>query len=191
MGNEPGGGAFAKSDVSAPPASTGVGHFSLTSASKLPAVDFHLSLNSETVGSVDPDPPLAVTAETPLSDVLLLMKAQRSGSVLVCDCGKMLGIFTERDALRLMAQKADLDAPVQSVMTTGVSTLAAESTVGQAIQQMAAGGYRRLPIVDGDSVPQGVADVRGIVHYLVQHFPEAIYNLPPTPNPKLAEREGA
>ena len=154
-------------------------------------MDFHLSLNSESVGSVYPDQPLAVTADTPLRDVLLLMKAQKSGSVLICDNGKMLGIFTERDALRLMARKAPLDVPVQSAMTQKVTTLAADSTVAQAIAQMAAGGYRRLPIIDGGLVPKGVADVRGIVHYLVQHFPEAIYNLPPTPKLKLAEREGA
>jgi CBS domain-containing protein len=163
----------------------------LTSAAKPPEVDFHLSLNSETVSSVYPDPPLAVTAETPLRDVLLLMKAQKSGSVLVCEGGRMLGIFTERDALRLMAQRASLDAPVQSAMSPNVSTLAADSTLGEAIQRMSAGGYRRLPILDGNSAPQGVANVRGIVHYLVQHFPEAIYNLPPTPKPIVAEREGA
>lgn len=154
-------------------------------------MDFQLSLNSETVGALDPDEPLAVTADTPLRDVLLLMKAQRSGSVLVCTNGRMSGIFTERDALRLMSQKAALDVPIESVMSRDVSTLSAESTVGQAIQQMSDGGYRRLPIIDGEAAPQGIADVRGIVHYLVQHFPQAIYNLPPNPNPKLAEREGA
>ena len=154
-------------------------------------MDFQLSLSHETVDAVDPDQPLAVTAETSLRDVLLLMKAQRSGSVLVCDDGKMVGIFTERDALRLMANKADLNVPVQTAMARNVCTLSPDSTVSMAIQQMAAGGYRRLPIIDGEAAPQGVADVRGIVHYLVQHFPEAIYNLPPNPKPKLAEREGA
>jgi CBS domain-containing protein len=163
----------------------------LTSAPSFPAVDFQLSLNSETVGAVDPDEPLAVTADTPIRDVLLLMKAQRTGGVVVCDGGKMVGIFTERDALRLMAQKAALDVPIETVMSREVSTLSPESTVGQAIQKMSAGGYRRLPIIDGESAPQGIANVRGIVHYLVQHFPQAIYNLPPHPNPKLAEREGA
>jgi CBS domain-containing protein len=154
-------------------------------------VDFQLSLNSETVGAADPDEPLAVTADTSLRDVLLLMKSQRTGSVVVCDQGSMVGIFTERDALRLMAKRAVLDVPVATAMSRQVSTLSADSTVGQAIRQMAAGGYRRLPIVDGDASPQGVVNVRGIVHYLVQHFPQAIYNLPPNPNPTLAEREGA
>jgi len=154
-------------------------------------VDFQLSLNSETVGAADPDEPLAVTADTPLRDVLLLMKAQRTGSVIVCNDGKLAGIFTERDALRLMARQAPLDVPVQTAMSRNVSTLTADSTVGLAIRQMSDGGYRRLPIVDGQNAPQGMINVRGIVHYLVQHFPQAIYNLPPNPNPKLAEREGA
>ena len=44
---------------------------------------------------------------------------------------------------------------------------------------MAEGGYRHLPIVDQDQKPTGVLAVHGIVHYLVDHFPETVYNLPP------------
>jgi CBS domain-containing protein len=70
-------------------------------------------------------------------------------------------------------------------------TLSADETVADAIKKMSDGGYRHLPIVDGGGQPAGLASVAGIVHYLVDHFPNTIYNLPPDPNATQREREGA
>ena len=44
--------------------------------------------------------------------------------------------------------------------------------------------------LDAAGAPTGVAAVRGIVHYLVDHFPETIYTLPPEPGKKPSERDG-
>jgi hypothetical protein len=76
-------------------------------------------------------------------------------------------------------------------MTARPATLPQSSTVGAAIETMVAGGYRHLPIVDEHGTPISVAAVRGLVHYLVEHFPQAIYTLPPEPHQVPAEREGA
>jgi CBS-domain-containing membrane protein len=80
---------------------------------------------------------------------------------------------------------------VREVMSSPPATIPATATVGDAIRRMAEGGYRHLPIVDGDSRPTGVVAVHGIVHYLVDHFPETVYNLPPDPKASTREREGA
>ena len=56
---------------------------------------------------------------------------------------------------------------------------------------MSRGGYRRLPIVNRDGAPTGVLSVRQILRYLVEHFPTAIYTLPPTPDEATKDREGA
>jgi CBS domain-containing protein len=69
--------------------------------------------------------------------------------------------------------------------------MAANATVGDAIRMMAEGGYRHLPIVDQSGQPKGVLAARGIVHYLVDHFPETVYNLPPDPKAAPKSREGA
>jgi predicted transcriptional regulator len=154
-------------------------------------VDFQLSLESESVGSAYPDQPLATTPETTIAEVLQLLRAQRTGAVLICDNGLLKGIFTERDALKLMADGADLSRPVKEAMTSDPATLSPKMTVGEAIRRMSEGGYRHLPIVDSKGWPEGVTAVHGIVHYLVDHFPNTIYNLPPNPNPSSGEREGA
>ena len=78
-----------------------------------------------------------------------------------------------------MASGADLSAPVRTVMSSPPAAVASDATVGKAIRMMAEGAYRHLPIVDKNQKPTGVLAVHGIVHYLVDHFPETVYNLPP------------
>jgi CBS domain-containing protein len=56
---------------------------------------------------------------------------------------------------------------------------------------MQEGGYRHLPVVNEVGRPVGVLSVKQIVHYLVEHFPTTIYNLPPDPTVIPQEREGA
>jgi CBS domain-containing protein len=120
-----------------------------------------------------------------------LLRAQRTGAVLICEGEKLVGILTERDALKLMASDADFSTPVREVMSSKPATISSAATVGEAIRVMAEGGYRHLPIIDGDGKPTGVLAVHGIVHYMVDHFPETVYNLPPDPKAAPREREGA
>jgi CBS domain-containing protein len=154
-------------------------------------VDFQLSLDSEGIGSAYPDQPLAATVNDSVGQVLQLLRAQRTGAMLICDGEKLVGIFTERDALKLMARDADFSTPVGEVMSREPATIPATATVGQAIRVMSEGFYRHLPIVDSDGKPTGVVAVHGIVHYLVDHFPETVYNLPPDPKAAPKAREGA
>jgi CBS domain-containing protein len=76
-------------------------------------------------------------------------------------------------------------------MSSPPATIASSATVGEAIRRMAEGNYRHLPIVAEELKPAGVLAVHGIVRYLVDHFPETVYNLPPDPKAKNRERDGA
>jgi CBS domain-containing protein len=181
-------------------------------------VSFQLSLNTESVTAAYPETPIIVAPDATVEEVLQLLRTERTASVLVYASGtriedtlrkdapekgagqdrpdgrrddSMLGIFTERDALKWMAAGQPLDQPVSEVMYKSPVAVTDQATVGQAIQKMAAGGYRHLPILAADGTPVGMAVVHGIVHYLVDHFPETIYTLPPTPDSVPSEREGA
>ena len=109
---------------------------------------------------------------------------------LVCRDGALVGIFSERDSLRAMAHGEALSTPIDQLMTPRPVTVRAADKLGTAVQKMTTGGYRRLPIVDDAGKPVGQVTVAGIVHYLVQHFPQTIYNLPPHPHQTLQQREG-
>lgn len=180
-------------------------------------MDFQLNLDAETVDRANPREPVCVEPNLSLRDVLLLMKERKTGSVLVCDSredGRLVGIFTERDALRLMADRFHLppgqghackgnqgsgngsctgvlDSRIERVMTRDPVSVAPADTVSKAIIIMSSGGYRRLPIADEARMPQGILDVAGILRYLAEHFPKVIYTLPPTPHHTPQTREGA
>ena len=154
-------------------------------------MNFQLRLDAESVEQAFPSDPLTVDPQTPVREVFLLLKDSHAGHVIVGQAGQIQGIFTERDALKLMASGADLQTPVADVMSRDPVTLHIDDTVGKAITSMSQGGYRRLPIVDEASTHRGVLKSSGILHYLVQHFPAVIYNLPPQPHHKTQEREGA
>ena len=154
------------------------------------AVSF-LSLSTDTVTQAYPDEMLAVTGDATVGEVVQLMRAQKGSCVLISGGQQVDGIFTERDALKWMADGAPAGENIRSRMTASPTTLAASSSVAQAIEMMSEGGYRHLPVVDPTGKPVGVCAVRGLVHYLVDHFPQTIYNLPPEPGRRGSDREGA
>lgn len=136
---------------------------------------------------------MAVEPDTPISDVIRLMQAEKSTAVLVCENDLLVGLFTERDSLRLAAEKADISRPISEVMSKELVTVTESDSVGEVIHRMADGGYRHLPIVSAIRAGEatGMIDVRGVMRYLVEHFPSTIYNLPPASERPAAPREGA
>lgn len=126
-----------------------------------------------------------------VGQVLALLKDQRRGCVLVVDGEQLMGIFTERDAVRMMAAGRPLDVPIHREMSTQPVTVTPSDSVESAIREMSEGGYRHLPVVDDDGRPTGVLSVANVLHYLVEHFPQYVYNLPPVPHHSLQQREGA
>jgi len=154
-------------------------------------VDFQLHLDTETVEHCHPSRPLCAQPTDSVRSVLHLMQEARTGVAMVCTAGKLAGIFTERDALRLLADGANLDLPVSEVMVRNPVTVRKTDTVAKAISLMSGGGFRRLPIVDDQGLVQGILKVSSLLHYLVEHFPKIVHTLPPAPHYKSADREGA
>ena len=156
-----------------------------------PAVDFQLHLETETVEHCHPSKPLCAQTSDSVRTVMRMLQAERTGAAMICTNGRLNGVFTERDALRLLADGANLDMPVSEVMIRNPVTVRKTDTVAKAISLMSVGGFRRLPIVDDQGNVQGVLKVSGLLHYLVEHFPKVVHTLPPEPHHKVASREGA
>jgi CBS domain-containing protein len=76
---------------------------------------------------------------------------------------RLLGIFTERDLLvRVVA--AGLESArtkIRDIMSTDLETIRAEEPVAEAVRRMDEGGFRHLPVLDGDHV-LGVVSARDI-----------------------------
>ena len=56
---------------------------------------------------------------------------------------------------------------------------------------MQTGRYRNVPVVDEDGVLVGVVRQADIIRYLAESFPEELLNLPPRPNQRIKQPEGA
>lgn len=154
-------------------------------------MDLARHLKIESVSRLHPTPPWHVTPEQTVAQALEMMRQKSQGCVLVCRDKTLVGIFTERDLVRrVLAPGKSLASPIAECMTPNPVTVHLKDPIGSAIRRMEEGGYRHLPVVvDNEAV--GMLSVKRIVHYLVEHFPETVYNLPPDPNAVQQEREGA
>jgi len=150
------------------------------------------NLRVESVCRLRPTPPLQVAPEQTVADAVALMRRHRVGCVLVCSGGRVVGIFTERDLMRrVLAAGQPLSLNIGDCMTPDPVVVAPKESIRAAVRRMEEGGYRHLPVVDDAGRPVGVLSVKRIVHYLVDHFPGTVYNLPPDPGAISQEREGA
>lgn len=89
------------------------------------------------------------------------------GSILITDDEeKCIGIFTERDAIRIVAQKVSLDTPLKKVMTKKVVTIGEDATLEEARRRIVSHGIRHLPVVDQEGKLVGLLAVRGFLDEL-------------------------
>jgi len=154
-------------------------------------VDVVLKLAGESVAAAEPIAPVVVQPDWSVRDVFAHLQSAGRSTALVCQDGRLIGIFTERDAVRVMANRSDLGAPISSAMSTEPKTVAPTDTILRAIQLMASGNCRRLPVVDEWGHPRGIIQTAGIVRLLVEFFPRCVYNLPPDPHSLIQDREGS
>ncbi len=149
------------------------------------------NLRKDSVSRLEPTPPRQIEQTRPVGEAIELMRRERVGCLLVCNKGKLVGVFTERDLIhRILGTGRALTVPMVECMTSDPVTIQRKDTIRVAMKRMQAGGYRHLPVVDDNNIPVGVLSVKRIVHYLVEHFPASVYNQPPEQQPP-SNREGA
>jgi CBS domain-containing protein len=99
--------------------------------------------------------------ESSVRDAACLMRDGNVGAILVVDEGRLVGIFTERDALvRVIASGRDPAAvQLREVMTRDPTTVTPDETFGYALLVMYDKGFRHLPVVEHGR-PIGVVSAR-------------------------------
>ena len=115
---------------------------------------------------------LTAAAEISVAEATRLMKQRQLGAVMIVrHDGRLLGIFTERDAVfRVLAEGRDPKATsLSQVMTERPQTIAPDKPFSHALLMMYEGGFRHLPVVE-DGKPIGMVSARDALAPELQEF---------------------
>ena len=115
----------------------------------------------EAIHSVEPD--------TAVSACVRTMAAEKIGALIVMDGERLVGIFTERDALNkvLAAGRDPVATKVSEVMTKDPYCIPPTTTVGEAMELVTKRRFRHLPIVENGKV-LAVISSGDLTHWLVK-----------------------
>ena len=142
---------------------------------------------TEPIRGLGPREPICVRPEATMRDAIAVMNDAHVGCVLVTQEDRLVGILTERDVLKKVVGKLDLDTPVEQIMTKNPETVGMEDGIAYALNKMHVGGYRHIPVLDNEGRPVGVVSVKDFVDFIVSLFPAGVLNVPPEPG--LAARQ--
>jgi CBS domain-containing protein len=109
--------------------------------------------------------PITVSADTPIDVAIARMYEAETDCVLVVAGDRLIGIFTDRDAVVKAAGKRLASFHVRDFMTPDPVVLRHDDPIAVAIHKMAVGGFRHIPIVE-DGRPTGVVTARDVFHHL-------------------------
>jgi CBS domain-containing protein len=105
--------------------------------------------------------------ETTLKELADLLASKKIGAVIVTgEAGRVIGIFSERDLVRVVAEKGPsaLTLTAGDVMTRNVVTCEERTTLDELMEMMTAGRFRHLPVVERDQLV-GLISIGDVVKY--------------------------
>jgi CBS domain-containing protein len=111
---------------------------------------------------------VSIRPEDTVQVAIARMMEEGIGSVVVCEGPRLVGIFTERDVLRLSSEGPNfLEVRVADVMTRSPLTVEPDVHILDAARLMGERGVRHLPVVEGENL-HGVVGIRDVLRSLVE-----------------------
>jgi CBS domain-containing protein len=116
------------------------------------------------VSELPPGRLLSVSPDTSLAQVAKRMRVDSSDSVAVMSAKKLVGIITERDLVRAIADGVDpQQARADMFMSADPATVGADEDLSVVAVKMMALGIRHLPVVDAKGAPVGLISAGDLV----------------------------
>jgi CBS domain-containing protein len=113
---------------------------------------------------------VTATPDETAADAIRKMLESSVGSVVVCEGTVPVGIFTERDVLKLAGQSANFGTTIlRDAMTPNPLTISSEDGILEAAQLMGARRLRHLPVVEGDNLV-GIVSIRDVLGFLAERL---------------------
>jgi CBS domain-containing protein len=116
---------------------------------------------------------LTIEPTVTLGEAARAMRRRDVGAAIVLEDGKLVGIFTERDLLRAIAESRHPDQHhVRAYMTPDPITLPPDHSPSEAAQIMTERKFRHIPVVE-DGELLGIVSIRDLVAATAMHIPSA------------------
>jgi len=114
---------------------------------------------------------LIAAPQTSVGEAAKMMAKKQVGALLVVEDERLVGIFTERDALvRVIAAGLDPHRTLLAdVMTPDPKTLAPDKSFGHAMLVMHENGFRHMPVTENDK-PIGIVSARDALDPDLEEF---------------------
>jgi CBS domain-containing protein len=114
---------------------------------------------------------LNVEPDAKLAAAVKILGEKKIGAVLVMSQGRIEGILSERDIVRVLSERgaAVLEEPVSGVMTRKVVSCRQSDTVAGIMEMMTLGKFRHLPVVEDGRVV-GLISIGDIVKRRVHEY---------------------
>ena len=110
---------------------------------------------------------VTTTGNVPVKEAIDLLYKRHVGCIVVVDDAQnCIGLFTERDAIRVVAQNVPLDAPIEKIMTKNPFTVNEDSTFDEAKNIIKSAKVRHLPVITTSGKLVGLISVRNILDEL-------------------------
>ena len=119
-----------------------------------------------------------VSPDTTLRAALKLMSQKKIGAVMVCQGEKVVGIFSERDFARMVAEEDNLalDTPVNKLMTGVIFYVDPEKSMDDCMALMTEKHIRHLPVIQNGHLA-GLISIGDVVKEIITEKDISIHSL--------------
>lgn len=119
------------------------------------------------LGDLVGDAPHVCGPDTTVLEAAVAMESLDLGSLAVVEGMELVGLVTERDIRRSVAEGMSADTTVSNLMSGEPDTFDPDLDVWDAAAWIAESGYRHLPVMDDDGTLLGVVSIRDLLKALV------------------------
>lgn len=126
--------------------------------------------SNHTIFSVEPS--------TIVYTAIEVMAQKNIGGLVICEDGKLVGIFTERDYARklILKGRSSKDTTIGELMTKNPFTVTLDSSIEECMQLMSNRRIRHLPVVDNGTLV-GVISIGDVVRFIIEEQKSIIAHL--------------
>lgn len=130
------------------------------------------ALAEETVAAIRHEPYVSIGPDTPVHAAIEKLAGLHVACLLVEQDRKLLGVFSDRDALDKVAHEYDQvkNRPIREVMTGNPIYVYETDSPAAALAVMTVAGYRHVPVLNLADELVGIVSPQRVTSFLHSHF---------------------